>query len=248
MGAMATGGRDMANGRWREGMQHMEESAVVAELDDDPGPAMEQRLWSQVVLTAVVAGDTAQASEALSRLLRVFDTVDGSNQPWDLRVEAELAVGQVEAARASYQRWAEEVPEAVRPEDYPQQRRRSQAALLIGEGDFASAAREYQGIRRERRCSTCGRLQLAQAYVGLGREPEAIELLLDEQASFSDPAVFPLLRMVATMRLGPLFEATGDADAALEQYRTVVDTWGDGDPELQGVVRHARERIAALGG
>jgi tetratricopeptide (TPR) repeat protein len=248
MGAMATGSHDIANGLWREGMQHLEESALVAELDEDPYTALDLRLWSRVVLNAVIAGDTAGASAALPGLLREFDASEESNQPWNTRIEAELAAGQVQAARTTYERWAEEVPEAARPEDYLEQRRMSQAAVLTGEGDVAAAAREVEGLRRERRCSTCGRLQLAEAYAGLDRVPEAIELLLDEQSSYSNSARFPILRMVATMRLGPLYEAAGDVEAALEQYGAIVDVWGDGDPELQGAVRYARERIAALGG
>jgi predicted lipid-binding transport protein (Tim44 family) len=88
---------------------------------------------------------------------------------------------------------------------------------------------------------------LAEAYAESGRTEEAIELLLEEQAAFDQSAVHPLNRMAATRELGPLFEGVGDTQAALEQYRMIVDAWGDGDPELQRAVQNARERIAALG-
>jgi tetratricopeptide (TPR) repeat protein len=247
MGAMATGGHDIATGKWREGMEHLEESAVISELDERASLALERRLWSQVVLTASVAGDTAGASAALRGFLQQFEALDGFDKPWSTLVDAHLAVGNVNEARAVYEEWADAVPEAARPEGYADDRRMSSAALLLGEGDFAAAAREVEGLRRELRCSVCGRMVLAEAYGESGRTEEAIELLLEEQAAFDQSSVHPLNRMAATRELGPLFEGEGDTQAALEQYRMIVDAWGDGDPELQRAVQYARERIAALG-
>ena len=97
-------------------------------------------------------------------------------------------------------------------------------------------------LRRELRCSVCGRMVLADAYAELGRTQEAIDLLLEEQASFDQSAVHPLNRIAATRELGPLLEAVGDLQAALEQYRIIVDAWGEGDPELQQAVQHAADR------
>jgi hypothetical protein len=124
----------------------------------------------------------------------------------------------------------------------------SNAALLLSEGDFAAAAREMEGLRRESRCPVCGRIALAAAYTELGRTEEAIELLLEEQASFADPPTYPLTRIAATRELARLFESVGDTVAALAQYEVIVDAWGEGDPELRPAVRHASERIAGLGG
>jgi hypothetical protein len=52
----------------------------------------------------------------------------------------------------------------------------------------------------------------------------------------------------AAKQLGPLLESLGDTTAALEQYRMIVDAWGEGDPELRPAARRAQERIDALGG
>ncbi|HSG06968.1 MAG TPA: tetratricopeptide repeat protein [Longimicrobiales bacterium] len=248
MGAQAAGGHDVATGRWREGMEHLEESAVISELDERASVALGRRLWARVTLTASIIGDTLGASQALRGFAREFEELDDVTKPWNTLIEAHLAVGQVREARDAFERWPGEVPEGARPEGYAEERRTSSAALLLSEGDFAAAAREMEGLRRESRCPVCGRMALAAAYAELGRTAEAIELLLEEQASFAEPSTYPLTRLAATRRLAPLFESVGDTAAALDQYRLVVDAWGDGDPELQQAVRHARERIAALGG
>jgi tetratricopeptide (TPR) repeat protein len=47
-------------------------------------------------------------------------------------------------------------------------------------------------------------------------------------------------------RLGELYEAKGQRDKALEQYRLFIDLWKDADPALQPKVTDARQRVAAL--
>jgi tetratricopeptide (TPR) repeat protein len=247
-GAMATGAHDIATGKWREGMEHLEESAVIGELDERASTALGRRIWAQVVLRASVIGDTAGASAALRGFARDFDGLDDLTKSWGTLIDAYLAVGQAGAARAAYERWPGEVPEGARPEGYGEDRRTSLTSILLGEGDFAAAAREMEGLRREIRCPVCGRMVLGEAYAGLGRNEEAIELLLEEQGSFTNSTTHPLDRIQATRKLAPLFERVGNTEAALEQYRLIVEAWGDGDPELQPFVRNARERIAALGG
>jgi eukaryotic-like serine/threonine-protein kinase len=50
------------------------------------------------------------------------------------------------------------------------------------------------------------------------------------------------------LRLGDLYEETGDTDRAVEAYVGLVELWRDADPVLRPQVDHARHRIAALTG
>jgi len=216
-------------------------------MDDQPGLALGMRLGARVVAPVHLAGDTAGASRALRGLTREFDALHAPDRPWSELISAHLAVGDAASARSVYDRWPEEVPEDARGEGYPSDRREANLRILLGEGDAAGSAREAEALRRENRCSICVREPLARAYVETGRAAEAIELLQEEQRAVDDAVWHPTDRMRATLLLGPLFEEVGDTTAALEQYQTILDLWGGGDPELQPAVRRAQARIAALG-
>jgi tetratricopeptide (TPR) repeat protein len=53
---------------------------------------------------------------------------------------------------------------------------------------------------------------------------------------------------LSTERLAALYDARGDAAAALENYRLLAELWDEADPELQPHVEVARRRIAELSG
>ena len=52
----------------------------------------------------------------------------------------------------------------------------------------------------------------------------------------------------ALRRLGELYDNKGDRKKALEYDGRLVDLWKDADPQLQGVIRDVRRRMAELAG
>jgi tetratricopeptide (TPR) repeat protein len=96
-------------------------------------------------------------------------------------------------------------------------------------------------------CRRCYRSYLAAAYEGLGRVDEAIAL---HEAAYTEFNAFPpnavLDRLVATERLGPLYEARGDHDLALAAYARFMERWRDADPELRPRVQAAERAMARL--
>ncbi|HVZ48821.1 MAG TPA: hypothetical protein VG916_08565, partial [Gemmatimonadaceae bacterium] len=57
-----------------------------------------------------------------------------------------------------------------------------------------------------------------------------------------DPIALPLIHE----RLGQLYETLNQPDKAAEHDRAFIEMWKNADPELQGRVRAARERLAKL--
>ena len=55
-------------------------------------------------------------------------------------------------------------------------------------------------------------------------------------------------RLYSMLRLGPLYEETGDTTKAIGAYRRVVEQWANADARGQEMVSRFRERITALGG
>lgn len=65
--------------------------------------------------------------------------------------------------------------------------------------------------------------------------------------SFRHTTIHDLIYLApAHLQLGKMAEASGDLDAARLHYGRVLRLWADADPELQGVVREARDRLAGL--
>lgn len=48
-------------------------------------------------------------------------------------------------------------------------------------------------------------------------------------------------------RLGELYEARGDREAAAHYYQKFITLWKDADPELQPAVDDVRRRLSRLG-
>ena len=73
------------------------------------------------------------------------------------------------------------------------------------------------------------------------------------ERAITTPGLFRLLEESATLgptykHLGELYEERGQLDKAREYYGRFVDLWKNADPELQGVVREVKQRLARLAG
>jgi tetratricopeptide (TPR) repeat protein len=100
-------------------------------------------------------------------------------------------------------------------------------------------------------CAGCVWLDLARAFDAAGQSDSAIasfERYLATPYWFKvaewdlDPIAVPAIRE----RLAQLYEAAGNTDKAVENYRAFIELWKNADPELQPRVADARKRLARL--
>ncbi|HEV2129469.1 MAG TPA: tetratricopeptide repeat protein [Longimicrobiaceae bacterium] len=81
------------------------------------------------------------------------------------------------------------------------------------------------------------RAELLQA---LGRDEEALQ----RYASFPAPSAYDLHYLAPShLHRAEIYERRGEKEKATEHYRRFIELWKDADPELQPLVRQARERL-----
>jgi tetratricopeptide (TPR) repeat protein len=120
-------------------------------------------------------------------------------------------------------------------------------AVAFAEGKYPEAQANFR-LAGQQGCPTCTLPMLARAYDLAGAPDSAIVIYerylttpyLDRWEP--DGTFLPVVHK----RLGELYDAKGQRDKALEQYRAFIGLWKDADPELQPQVTHAKERVAAL--
>jgi tetratricopeptide (TPR) repeat protein len=120
------------------------------------------------------------------------------------------------------------------------------AALAMAEQKYDVAAREYRAADYGP-CVLCILPDLARAYDLAGNADSAIAVFsryVNGHGRDGDSDAFFLAG--SHRRLGELHDARGDREQAVSHYSRFVDLWKDADPELQPLVRQARERMAAL--
>jgi eukaryotic-like serine/threonine-protein kinase len=245
-GLMAVGFRDAAAGAWREATGHF---AMAARVDSEEGRPY-QELTSRVL--ALIAGGrliggSSYGRDSVATMTAAFEAVDASDRPWAHMVVYLAGAGDVVRAQRVFDAWPEELFAVTRAGQEGVIRPYAAARLLLAQGDAEGGARALEALRRDRRCPVCYRPDLAEAYGRLGRTVEAIALLEPERSTLTY-ATWPLNRVLAARHIAPLYEAAADTAAAVEAYQAFAEAWSNADPQLQPQVRHARERIRALGG
>ena len=242
---------DLARGRWREAMLHLddaEEVAVAAERWT--------LLLTQPVLTRARAhfGMLGDRETARSIVLEATGRVPG---PWmatnfgSIFLVSELALfGGTEPAEEAMEWYRAQYPDTRgRGFQYGDNVYRAHAALAAD--DAEAAVRHFRTVfERLWPCEpACGGLiPYGLALEQVGRTDDAIATLeaqLDHWAPGLEGAVIPF-EPLALDRLGHLYESKGDYAAAADAYQRLLDNWPDPDPELMPVVQNARARIQEL--
>jgi eukaryotic-like serine/threonine-protein kinase len=237
----------LERGQYRRARAHMERYAQGLDAVS-PGSGLLPRLM--MLQRGIVLGDDR------TRLLRAaaevvaedtWTTLPASARPYGPLVAGYAALGAGDEVRHYLAEWEAAVPAAMRGSDYERDRLAWLGILALRQGEAAEAARQIEAAREMSGCRRCYRSYLAEAYELLDRLDEAIAL---HEAAFTELPMFPpaavLHRLVATERLGPLYEARGDHARALEAYARFADRWRDADPELQPRVQTALRAIARL--
>jgi eukaryotic-like serine/threonine-protein kinase len=162
---------------------------------------------------------------------------------------AYAALGAGDRFRQHLAEWEASVPASMRGSDYPRNRLALLGILALREGNAAEAAEQIEAARTLSGCRRCFRPYLAEAYERLGRIDDAIAL---HESSISELHGFPpralMDRLIAVERLGPLYEARGDRELAIQAYARFIERWSDADRELQPRVETARRALERMRG
>jgi len=125
---------------------------------------------------------------------------------------------------------------------------RLEAAIALAEKRPADAIELMRAIRDEdRECELCGLVDLGDAYDQAGNADSALAYFERYVATPGNRLATDAAWLARTYRrLGELYEAKGNRSKAAESYGRFVDLWKDADPELQPLVREAKQRMARL--
>jgi hypothetical protein len=124
---------------------------------------------------------------------------------------------------------------------------RMRGEIAIAEKKYAEAQSALRVTERQG-CPVCDLPMLGRAYDLAGVPDSAIAVF----ARYLDTPFLDRVEVDGKFlpgvhkRLGELYEAKGQRDKALAQYRVFIDLWKDADPALQPKVTDARQRLAAL--
>jgi tetratricopeptide (TPR) repeat protein len=173
-----------------------------------------------------------------------------ADRPFKAVVDAQLAVGRVDAAKttvADYVKAVNGVGAVVDTNTLTHM----EGSIALAEKKFDVAAAKFRArtVDLDFGClQVCELPLLAQAYDQGGKADSAIAVyeryLSDKQRGrvFVDGNNFgPSLK-----RLGELYEAKGDRENAAKRYAEFVDLWKGADPELQPAVKDVQSRLARL--
>jgi len=119
--------------------------------------------------------------------------------------------------------------------------------LWQARGQPARAAEEFRAaIYSPTLGFTRTNLELARAFMSLGRPHEAIRILREALGGSSDGPGFYLTRTEVHDWLARAFEAAGLPDSAAAHYRLVAQAWENGDPPYRARAAAARHKLQAL--
>ncbi|MDB4881956.1 MAG: protein kinase [Gemmatimonadetes bacterium] len=190
------------------------------------------------------AGAVRRMDDALART--PLRSVPMSEAPYVPAVLSYAAADRADRARAVLSEWDARRHESPTTRD--------SVLLHRMRGRIALAAKDYPTAQSELRvtekqgCLVCDLPMLGRAF-DLGGAPDSAIAVYERFVTTKwpdrgeiDAAFLPAVQK----RLGELYEAKGNRDAAVKHYRAFIELWKNADPVLQPKVRDAQLRVAAL--
>jgi eukaryotic-like serine/threonine-protein kinase len=247
------GGLGLWRGRLGEARRHLAEGerlAVDARPTAGAVPAVLRRLFAA---HAEVAVGQHERAVALVRGLEqdgLLDDLAPANHWHFFRANVLAMAGAADEADAVMRAFDEEVP-IEHHASFWLRNASARSLILIVQGEPGAAIELLEEFRARRGCAICHAERMGWALAETGRleeaaaEWEAALTWTDRTHAF----IWHLgQNLWVQQRIGPLYEELGDTARAAAHYSRLADQWRDADPELQPLVRHARERITALAG
>ncbi|MEP7067448.1 MAG: protein kinase, partial [Gemmatimonadota bacterium] len=192
------------------------------------------------------ADAAAILSEAMAR--HPLASLQPEDRPYSLIASTMAIVGQPDEAQRLLAEYAHAVPAGVVRGDLDRFGAAGQIALARGK--YAEAIAAFKTQHSDNLCVACGKFEIAQAFTKLGQPDSAIAYHTSTLDSVGTFRVFGDVTYLAAtyQRLGELYESKGDRKRAVESYEKLIALWKNADPELQPIVKDAKERVVRLSG
>lgn len=221
-------------GRWREAAD-----AILAALPGVPAARRMEPTAAAAELCAL-AGRRDDALRLAGAALAGRD----SGSPWvvDIAARAYLFCGAADRAAALADSVALLVPGDNPDAETTRWAVRGHAAMA--KGDTAQAVYAYERMHQVQPDFYSLAL-LGHAYLGAGQPELAVTLLEKAARTYFGGRSVPPEGVRVHFDLGRAYEAVGEPAKAVEQYKTFLHIWRNGDPGLPGV-DEARRRLARL--
>jgi len=237
----------LVRGRVAEADGYARRAAAVNEQRGVPGSDIDLAVAFAIIdLRYRNAGESARrrVEEALRR--HPLSSMPAADRPYLGLAWFYAEAGRVDRARQLLTEYDATIPERTRRAQ--PFRHGAAAAVALAEGRVQDAISGYRAWYEADACAVCGLFYLARAYEQAGERDSAIAVY---ERAVTTPGFARLFEEAATLgptykRLGEMYEERGQLDKARDYYGRFVDLWKNADPELQGVVREVKQRLARL--
>ena len=245
--ALALLGLDEIRGKLAAAQADVRQALAATERRGLPGNYLSyalQEAIAQMRYRSAAASALASVEAALKR--HPLASMPASDRPYLLLAAFYAFVGQPVRGRALLAEYEREIPESVRRGQAG--RHGAAAAIAMAESRMPDAIAGFRAWHDEDGCAVCGLFELARAYERAGQPDSALAVYERSVTTNGLQLLFEQSTNLAPTyrRLGELYEERHQLDKARDYYGRFIDLWKNADPELQPLVRDARQRLARL--